>query len=33
MFECVGEVYYMDFECSFCDVVLQTELYSTHLSN
>lgn len=29
VFECVGEVYYMVLECSFCDVVLQTGLYST----
>lgn len=29
VFECVGEVYYMVLECSFCEVVLQTGLYST----
>lgn len=29
VFECVGEVYYMVLESSFCDVVLQTGLYST----
>lgn len=27
--DCVGEVYYMVLVCSFCDVVLQTELYSS----
>lgn len=33
-FECVGEVYYVVLECSFCDEVLKTGLYSTctHLS-
>lgn len=33
-FECVGEVYYVVLECSFCDEVLKTGLQSTciHLS-